>query len=63
MTLKKVEAELPADQFMRIHRSYIVALDKIDEVERNQVIINGQRITVSEPYRPAFHQFLEQRSL
>ncbi|MCB0632700.1 MAG: LytTR family DNA-binding domain-containing protein [Saprospiraceae bacterium] len=63
MTLKKVEEELPADQFMRIHRSYIIALDKIDTVERNQVIINDQRITVSEPYRPAFHEFLERNSL
>ncbi|MCB0643431.1 MAG: response regulator transcription factor [Phaeodactylibacter sp.] len=63
MTLKKVELELPADQFMRIHRSYIIALNKIDEVERNQVIINEQRITISEPYRPGFQAFLEENSL
>jgi DNA-binding LytR/AlgR family response regulator len=63
MTLKKVEEELPSDQFMRIHRSFIIALNKIDEVERNQVIINGQRITVSEPYRPGFYKFLESNSL
>lgn len=63
MVLKKVEEELPPSQFMRIHRSFIIALDKIDSVERNQVIINGKRISVSEPYRPAFHQFLERNSL
>ncbi|MCB0568940.1 MAG: response regulator transcription factor [Phaeodactylibacter sp.] len=63
MALKKVEEELPPGRFMRIHRSYIIALNKIDEVERNQVIINDKRIAVSEPYRQAFHQFLDSNSL
>ncbi|WP_332025175.1 LytTR family DNA-binding domain-containing protein [Kaistella sp.] len=34
MTLKKLEEELPKNNFMRVHRSYIVALDKIEQIER-----------------------------
>ena len=38
MSLKKLEEDLPPEQFMRVHRSFIVALDKVEVVERNQVV-------------------------
>jgi two-component system, LytTR family, response regulator len=41
---------LPADKFVRIHRSYVVAINKIDKVERHQVTIKGKTIPVSEAY-------------
>lgn len=41
---------LPADKFVRIHRSYMVAINKIDKAERHQVTINGKTIPVSEAY-------------
>ena len=41
---------LPADKFVRIHRSYVVAINKIDKVERHQVTLNGKPIPVSEAY-------------
>lgn len=41
---------LPADKFVRVHRSYLVAANKIDKVERHQVTINNMRIPVSEAY-------------
>lgn len=63
MPLKKIEEELPKSQFMRVHRSYIIALNKIDSVERNQVIINNHRINISEPYREVFQEFLKNKSL
>lgn len=62
-SLKKLEERLPSDRFMRIHRSYIVALDKIDHIERSQVIIKDQRITIGEQYRTAFAEFLNKRSM
>lgn len=62
-SLKKLEERLPADRFMRIHRSFIIALDKIDHIERSQVIIKDQRITVGEQYRAAFNDFLNKNSL
>jgi DNA-binding LytR/AlgR family response regulator len=63
MSLKSLEEELPESKFMRIHRSFIVALDKIEEIERNQVIINKQRITVAEQYKNKFQQFISQNSI
>ncbi|KUJ60032.1 two-component system response regulator [Flavobacteriaceae bacterium CRH] len=63
MSLKSLEEELPESQFMRIHRSFIVALDKIEEIERNQVIINKQRITIAEQYKIKFQSFIGKNSI
>ena len=63
MSLKSLEEELPSAQFMRVHRSFIVSLDNIDVIERSQIIINEQRITVSEHYKPAFLEFINNNSL
>lgn len=41
---------LPQEKFVRVHRSYVVALNKIDKVERSQVTINKIAIPVSEAY-------------
>ena len=63
MSLKSLEAELPKTQFMRVHRSFIVSLKNIDVIERSQIIINQQRITVSEQYKPNFLEFVNNNSL
>ncbi|MDB2463096.1 LytTR family DNA-binding domain-containing protein [Algibacter sp.] len=63
MSLKTLEAELPETQFMRVHRSFIVSLNNIDVIERSQIIINKQRITVSEHYKPKFLEFINNNSL
>ena len=41
---------LPEEKFVRVHRSYVVAVNKIDKVERNQVTVNKAAIPVSEAY-------------
>lgn len=56
MSLKKLEEELPPEQFMRVHRSFIVALDKVEVVERNQVVFGKQRITIAEHCKEAFFE-------
>ncbi|MAX71287.1 MAG: DNA-binding response regulator [Cytophagaceae bacterium] len=63
MSLKSLEEELPETQFMRVHRSFIVALKNIEVIERSQIIINKQRITVSEQYKPKFLEFVNNNSL
>lgn len=63
MSLKSLEEELPESKFMRIHRSFVIALDKIEEIERNQVIINKQRITVAEQYKSKFQSFIGKNSI
>ena len=62
MSLKTLEEELPGEKFMRVHRSFIVALDKITAVERGQILINNERITVAEQYKNKFQQFIEKKS-
>ncbi len=62
MSLKTLEQELPSAQFMRVHRSYIVSLKNIEEIERSQIIINKKRITVSEQYKPKFLEFVQKNS-
>ncbi|WP_375374082.1 LytR/AlgR family response regulator transcription factor [Hymenobacter aerilatus] len=57
-SLKVLEEKLPARRFMRIHRSTIVALDKIRAVTRNSVQIEDQTLPVSDQYKEAFTQFL-----
>ncbi|PRY11965.1 LytTR family two component transcriptional regulator [Pontibacter ummariensis] len=57
-SLKALEEKLPARRFMRVHRSFIVALDKITAVSRNKLQIGETNIAVSEQYKDAFNQFL-----
>ena len=49
-TFIEAASGLPDDKFVRIHRSYLVAVNKIDKVERHQVTINNLKIPVSEAY-------------
>ena len=50
-TLKAIEEKLPPQRFLRVHRSYIVALDKIESLERNRLTISGELIPVAETYQ------------
>jgi DNA-binding LytR/AlgR family response regulator len=60
LTMKAVEDMLPAERFLRVHRSYIIALDKIRSIDRNDCIYIGNEIIhVTEAFRPAFQQFLD----
>ncbi len=62
ISLKKLEDELPSDKFMRVHRSFIIALENIDSIERSQVIINNHRITISDQYKERFDEFVKRKS-
>lgn len=57
-TLGAIENELPANKFMRVHRSYIVAVDKIDSIEEGTAYINQQPIPVSNAQKTALHKLL-----
>jgi DNA-binding LytR/AlgR family response regulator len=63
LAMKKLEERLPAN-FMRIHRSYIVNLDKIQEVNKNRVILDADtNLPVGDLYKEAFARYLETRFL
>lgn len=58
MTLQsfaRIEESLPDNKFCRVHKSYIVAIDKIKSVERGVIIIADQRIPVSNTYKDNFY--------
>ena len=62
LTMKAVEDMLPTSQFMRVHRSYIVALDKIRSVDRNDCIYIGDEIIrVTEAFRDNFLQYIQSK--
>ena len=50
-TMKSIESRLPSQQFLRIHRSYIVRIDQIEAIEDNTVLINGKTIPVGGTFR------------
>ncbi|MFT2007428.1 LytR/AlgR family response regulator transcription factor [Pontibacter sp. 13R65] len=50
MTIAELTEMLPADKFTRVHRSYIVAKDKIDKIERHQVCLQGNYVPVGASY-------------
>ena len=57
-SLKSLEEKLPAKRFMRVHRSFIVSLDKINSITRNALQIGKINITVGDQYKEAFNAFL-----
>ena len=61
-TMKHLVKELPGDRFMRVHRSYIVALDKIEFIERNRIIIQEKYIPISATYQEEFWQRIKPTS-
>jgi DNA-binding LytR/AlgR family response regulator len=54
-TLKTVEERLPAAKFIRVHRSYVVALNRIDTIRDGALIINGKPLPVADAYRSALN--------
>ena len=57
-SLKFLEEKLPSQRFMRVHRSFIVSLDKINSITRNALQIGKINITVGDQYKEAFSKFL-----
>ena len=63
LSLKKMEERLP-DYFMRIHRSYIINLTKIQEVNKNRVIMDADTyLPIGDMYKEAFQAYLDNKFL
>jgi DNA-binding LytR/AlgR family response regulator len=54
MNMSDLLRVLPPDNFIRIHRSFVVAIDKIDTINKYGVVIKGNRIPIGESYRDGF---------
>lgn len=59
ITLKSLEEKLPKGKFMRIHRSFIVSLEKITSLTKNAVYIGSKMFPVSDQYKDEFARFLD----
>ncbi|WP_152765313.1 LytR/AlgR family response regulator transcription factor [Salmonirosea aquatica] len=58
LSFAQLEELLPAPHFARVHRSYMVAIDKIDHIERNRIWIGKQTIPISNTYSDGFYKKL-----
>jgi DNA-binding LytR/AlgR family response regulator len=58
-SMKSLEEKLPENKFMRIHRSFIVSLDKIKSATKNSVQIDRVTITVTDQYKDNFMKFFQ----
>ncbi|HZI00751.1 MAG TPA: LytTR family DNA-binding domain-containing protein [Flavisolibacter sp.] len=61
-TFAEAIALLPADKFVRVHRSFVVAVDKISKVERHQLTVNKATVPISEAYAPDLRNILKNPS-
>ena len=55
-TLKTMVKKLPSVDFVRVHRSFIVRLDKIKNIDQNTVLIDEKVIPISNSYKTAFYE-------
>jgi DNA-binding LytR/AlgR family response regulator len=62
-SFKKMEEILPSHNFVRIHRSYIIAFDKIENVARNQVTIAGHTLPIGDTYKDEFYALLQKKGI
>lgn len=61
-SLKKLEEELPNDLFVRIHKSYIVAIKRIEAIEGNMVVVNKEKLSIGKNYKDTLLQMLSGES-
>lgn len=64
VSMKSLEEQLPPDKFMRVHRSFIVNLEKVKIIERNRIVFDSNvYIPVSEQYKIKFQDFIDKNFL
>lgn len=64
LSMKKIEEHLPSNTFMRIHRSFIINLNKICEVKKNHVVIEGDiSLPIGDNYKETFMNYLNSKIL
>jgi len=59
-TFKEFEREIPASIICRVHKSYMVAIDKIDSVKKDLITINDISIPISDTYKKCFFEQINQ---
>ena len=62
-SVKSLEQKLPEEKFMRVHRSFIVNLNRIEVIERSRIVFGKTFIPISDQYKDKFQEFLNQNFL
>jgi two-component system, LytTR family, response regulator LytT len=62
-SLKILEIKLPADKFLRVHRSFIVNLEKIDTIDRSRIVFGKKYIPIGDQYKDKFQEYLDKNFL
>lgn len=62
-SLKLLETKLPCEKFMRVHRSFIVNLERIETIERSRIVFGKEYIPVGDQYKEKFQEFLDKNFL
>jgi DNA-binding LytR/AlgR family response regulator len=61
MSLKQLEEDLPFGNFVRVHRSYIINVDKISSINKNRIIIDKKQIPIGETYKKQFMNLIDKK--
>lgn len=61
ISMKSLEEKLPSQQFLRVHRSFIVNLNQVHTVDRGRIVFGTIYIPVSEKYKAPFQDFITRR--
>lgn len=62
-SMKKIDEALPTRSFVRVHKSYIVALDKIESIERSRITIGDKVIPIGDTHRDNFFKMIEDKNV
>jgi DNA-binding LytR/AlgR family response regulator len=62
-SLRNMAEKLPADQFVRVHKSFIVSLTRVDSISRNRIIIGETYIPIGDNFKDEFYALLKDRNL
>jgi len=62
-SMKKIDEALPNQSFVRVHKSYIVALDKIESIERSRITIGDKIIPIGDTHRDYFFKMIEDKNV
>jgi DNA-binding LytR/AlgR family response regulator len=62
-SMKKIDEALPDHLFVRVHKSYIVALDKIESIERSRITIQDKIIPIGDTHRDYFFKMIEDKNI
>lgn len=63
LSMNKAMEKLPDSKFMRVHRSFIVALQKIDSIEKSRIRIGNKEIPIGEVYKDQFLHWVEENNI